>query len=194
MSLPPRLAFFGGTFDPIHLGHLEIARKAQFALQLDQVIFLPCRQSPHKTDIPGASDQERLEMIKIAIQDIHWAHVSDFELKKPPPSYTWETLREFKNTFRDDSRLFLILGLDQWNSLPRWKHPERFAEDVEFIVIGRDGHPESHPDYRAHFIEGDHPASSSQIREDISSAIPPRWLPKKIRTYLAQKGLYSNIA
>lgn len=194
MSLPPRLAFFGGTFDPIHLGHLEIARKAQFALQLDQVIFLPCRQSPHKTDTPSASDQERLEMIKIAIQDIHWAHVSDFELKKPPPSYTWETLREFKNTFRDDSRLFLILGLDQWNSLPRWKHPERLAEDVEFIVIGRDGHPDSRPDYRAHFIEGDHPASSSQIREDISSAISPRWLPKKIRTYLAQKGLYSNIA
>ena len=135
MSLPPRLAFFGGTFDPIHLGHLEIARKAQLALELDQVIFLPCRQSPHKTDSPGASDQERLEMIKIAIQDIPWAHVSDIELEKPPPSYTWETLREFKNTFRGDCRLFLILGLDQWNSLPRWKHPERLAEDVEFIVI-----------------------------------------------------------
>jgi len=194
MPPPPRLAIFGGTFDPIHEGHLEIASKAQRALQLDRVIFLPCRQSPHKTGTPGASDQERLEMIKIATRDLPWAKVCDYELTKPPPSYTWKTVRELKLTLPVNSRLFLILGLDQWHALPRWKYPERLAGDLEFIVVGRDGSPSPRAGYQAHFLAGNHPASSSQIREDLTKGVLPRWLPKKIRTYLTKKGLYSNIA
>lgn len=194
MFRPPRLALFGGTFDPIHLGHLEIATKAQAALQLDQVIFLPCRQSPHKSSTPGATDEDRAEMIQLATRNLPWARVSDYELSKPPPSYTWKTVRHLKSTFPKGTRLFLIVGLDQWSSLPKWAHPERLAKDVEFIVIGRNGFPEPRPGYRAHFLRGNHPASSSQIRTDLSTGKKPRWLPGKIRTYLAQKGLYSDIA
>ena len=83
MSAPFRIALFGGTFDPIHEGHLEIAEKAHTALSLDQVLFLPCRQSPHKKSGPLASEEDRLQMIKLATQELDWASVSDFELQPP---------------------------------------------------------------------------------------------------------------
>ncbi len=194
MSSPPRLAFFGGTFDPIHLGHLEIAREARAALQLDQVIFLPCRQSPHKTTKPGASDQERLEMIQMATRDLPWAKVSSHELEKPPPSYTSQTVQELRATLPINSRIFLILGLDQWESLPKWHQPERLARELEFIVIGRNGQATPRAGYRAHFLHGDHPASSSEIRADLAQGRQARWLPEKVRTFLTKKGLYSDIA
>ena len=194
MSRPSRVAIFGGTFDPIHLGHLEIANKARTALQLDRVIFLPCRQSPHKSSAPGASDEQRLEMIQLVSKDYPWAEVSDHELSQAPPSYTWESVRHFKSTLPESTRLFLILGLDQWTSLPTWAHPERIARDVELIVVGRNGTPSPREGYQAHFLPGNHPASSSEIRSALASGEDPKWLPGKIRTFLSENGLYSDIA
>lgn len=78
------IAFFGGTFDPIHEGHLDVARKAVDALKLDHVIFIPCRRSPHKSEAPGASDDARLQMLKLATAELPWAMVDDYELRKPP--------------------------------------------------------------------------------------------------------------
>ncbi|MDB4719225.1 adenylyltransferase/cytidyltransferase family protein, partial [Akkermansiaceae bacterium] len=77
MTLVPKIAFFGGTFDPIHQGHLEIAQKAVDKLGLERVIFFPCRRSPHKPDAPQAKDIDRLEMLKLAIENSPWAEVSD---------------------------------------------------------------------------------------------------------------------
>jgi len=190
-----RVAFFGGTFDPVHLGHLEIATKAKRALQLDELVFLPCKQSPHKDTRPTADDESRLRFLTLATQDLTWARVSDFELRSPPPSYTWKTLSTLIPAYHQKCRPFLLIGLDQWESLPRWAEPEMLAEMVEFIVVGRDGCPTPRPGYRAHFLRGDHPASSSAIRQALAEGASPEsqlWLPQKIRTDLASSGLYQK--
>jgi len=187
----PKIAFFGGTFDPIHEGHLELAQKALKNLKLDQVLFIPCRQSPHKTEEPGASDQERLEMLKLATNSLPWAKVEDYELEKPPPSYTWETIRHFKKQLAPNTQLYLLIGFDQWNALPRWSNIETLREEVEFIVGGRSQEPEPRENYKAHFISGNHPASSSQIRSDLKNGKIPLWLPDPVKDYLYKKDLYS---
>ena len=87
MTPPRRIALFGGTFDPIHLGHVEIARRAKDLLELDQVRFLPCHTSPHKQGVASAPAVDRLEMARLATQDLPWAVVDDFAV-----SYTHLTL------------------------------------------------------------------------------------------------------
>jgi len=191
MSSPLRIAFFGGTFDPVHEGHLELAQKAIHTLKLDRILFIPCRRSPHKTEEPGASDSERLDMLRLATASFSWAKIENYELKKPPPSYTWETVQHFKETLDPKTQLFLLIGFDQWNALPRWSNIETLAKLVEFIVVGRDQQPETREGYTAHFIEGNHPAASSQIRSDLKNGLAPRWLPPAVEDYLVKKDLYS---
>lgn len=188
--LPPRIAFFGGTFDPIHEGHLEIAEKALSILKLDQVIFIPCRRSPHKTNGPKVSDQDRFEMLNLATASLPWAQIEDYELKKAPPSYTSETVAYFKEKHPPQTQHFLLIGFDQWEALPRWKNPEFLTQNVEFIVVGRNQQASPRDGYTAHFIEGNHPASSSQIRKDLAATNPPQWLPESVRAYIHDKGLY----
>ena len=193
MNKVRKIAFFGGTFDPVHDGHLEIAQKAVDQLDLDRVIFIPCRRSPHKSDAPGAEDLDRFRMLELATEDFPWAEVSDFELQRPPPSFTWETVRHFKEIFEGSTRLFLLVGFDQWESLPRWKNVKTLAHDVEFIVVGRSRQPEPREGYRAHFIEGNHPASASEIRKDLKGSRKARWLHKNVSRYISEKDLYSSV-
>lgn len=188
-----KIAFFGGTFDPVHEGHLEIARKAVDQSGLDRVIFIPCRRSPHKSEAPGADDLDRLDMLKLATSNFPWAEVSDFELQKPPPSFSWETVRHFKEAFANSTRFFLLVGFDQWESLPRWKNIETLAKDVEFIVVGRSEHPRPRDGFRAHFIEGNHPASASEIRKDLSEGRKASWLHRDVARFIHEKDLYSPV-
>ena len=192
MADSQKIALFGGTFDPVHEGHLEIATKAVNRLGLDRVIFIPCRRSPHKTDLPGASDSDRLSMLELATAPLPWAVVEDYELQKPPPSFTWETVRHFTEELPPKTRLFLLIGFDQWKSLPNWKNIEALATDVEFIVVGRSQQARPREGYQAHFIEGNHPASASQIRENLALGKAPRWLSTQVSDYIAEKNLYSQ--
>jgi len=190
MAHPKRVALFGGTFDPVHEGHLEIATKAHRELKLDEVIFLPCKKSPHKTTGPVASDSARYRMLELATADLPWARVSDFELKRPLPNYTWATVEALQETSLKEARLFLLIGLDQWEALPRWSQPEKLAAALEFIVVGRDGEASPRAGYRAHFITGDHPASASAIRLRLGAGEKAHWLPQPVRPFISEKDLY----
>jgi len=186
-----KIGLFGGTFDPVHLGHLEIASRAVDALGLDEVRFLPCRLSPHKTGAaPPAGGGDRVAMLRLATRGLPWAVVDDFELRTPPPSYSVLTAGEMRRRF-PDARLFWILGRDQWEALPRWRNPARLAELVEFIVFARDGEPQPRPGWRMHRVAGDHPASATAIREAVARGqAPPDWLPAGVADYIAQHRLY----
>lgn len=190
MTRAPHLALFGGSFDPVHRGHLEIARRAVDALELDEVRFLPCRLSPHKLDHPPSPGDHRLAMLRLATAGLPWAVVDDFELRAPPPSYSSRTVREMRRR-HPGTRLFWIVGADQWRSLPTWREPETLAAELEFIVFARDGRPEPREGWRMHHIAGDHPASSSAIREAVRAGRDvSAWLPEGVGDYIRAHRLY----
>lgn len=187
-----RIALFGGTFDPIHLGHVEIARSARDLLGLDEVRFLPCHTSPHKAGVSSAPAEDRLEMVRLATRGLPWAEVDDFDLVRPGPAYSFETAEEMAR--RDPgARLFWLMGADQWRALPRWKEPDRLAERVEFIVFARDGVPAPHPGWRMHFLAGTHPASATAIRDSLSTGGGRQpWLAAAVEDYLRGRHLYGT--
>jgi nicotinate-nucleotide adenylyltransferase len=180
MPTPARLALFGGTFDPIHGGHLAIAAEARRAARLDRVIFLPARQSPHKSDQRiRATDAERLEMLRLATRGLDWAEVSDWEIRQAPPSYSWKTALHFRAA-HPGSRLFWILGADQWTVITQWAEPEVLRETLEFLVFPRPPLPPPAPrtGWRARFLETIHPASATAIRSALADGNPaPSHLP-----------------
>ncbi|MGJ8724554.1 MAG: nicotinate (nicotinamide) nucleotide adenylyltransferase [Roseibacillus sp.] len=191
-----RIALFGGTFDPVHEGHIEVARNAVETLGLSRVVFLPCRQSPHKAVAAGASEEERLEMLKLATKDLAWAEVSDWEYHQPVPSFSWRTAEAFQERFIH-SQLYWLMGWDQWKVLPSWNRSDYLGELVDFIVHARDGDGNGeellkHPGTRVDFVTGDHPASSSEIRRCLSKGegIPELWLHPEVEKLLCRSGLY----
>ena len=192
MNPPRRIALFGGTFDPIHLGHVEIARRARELLDLDEVRFLPCHTSPHKTGMTSAPAADRLEMVRIATRGLPWATLDDFDLVRPGPAYSFETAEEMARRF-PGAGLFWLMGADQWRALPRWKEPERLAERVEFIVFARDGAPEPHPEWHMHCLAGSHPASATAIRNSLAAEGPRhRWLDPAVADYIRSRRLYGT--
>ena len=191
MNNPPRkIGIFGGTFDPVHLGHLHLANLAREALGLDEVRFLPCQISPHKTGTAVSGPEDRCEMLRRATSNIPWAVVDDYEILQPGPSYSYLTAQAMAARF-PTARLFWIMGGDQWQSLPRWKNPEQLAELVEFIVLARGETPQPRDGYRLHVVAGGHPASATEIRQAVSDGAPTHpWLAPDVCEWIAGRGLY----
>ncbi len=186
MGDPKRLALIGGTFDPVHGGHIGIARAAQETLDLDQVRFLPCRQSPHKQDRASSASTHRLAMLRLATQGLSWAKVDAFELHQDLPSYSWRTAEAFRQRY-PHSKLYWIMGTDQWQALERWANWERLAELVHFIVFQRGEFPRARNNIEATFIEGQFDISATEIREgdrDSSLSLP------SVDRYIRDHGLY----
>jgi len=190
MPDPAKIALFGGTFDPVHLGHMHLASLARDALALDEVRFIPCWISPHKSNAPHASGTERLEMLRLATSELPWAVADPCELHHEGPSFSFETARQ-SATAMPGARLFWIMGGDQWASLPHWRHPEILASLVEFIVLARGGdRPEPRPGHVLHVVRGEHPASATAIRGAIHAGAPPRWLDPQVAAFIARRRLY----
>ena len=189
MEFPRRVALFGGTFDPVHEGHVAIADRARRDMHLDRVIFIPCRQSPHKQDRAIAGENERIEMLELSLADEPWALASEIEMYLPPPSYSWITAEAMSEIY-PQSRLFWLMGADQWSAIQTWSRPDKLADLVEFIVHDREGKPRPQPGFRAHFIEGSHPASASEIRLRAATSLPEEWLHSDVGAYIRARGLY----
>ena len=189
MNYPRRVALFGGTFDPVHRGHVLVAETARKELDLDLVVFIPCRQSPHKEDGTLATEDERIEMLELALEGRPWASVSEIEIQLPPPSFSWITAEAMLEIY-PKSRLFWLMGSDQWSVIQTWTRPDYLADLVEFIVHDREGGAAPQPGFRAHFIAGAHPASASAIRAQAADALPSEWLDPKVEHYIRSRGLY----
>jgi nicotinate-nucleotide adenylyltransferase len=187
-----RIALFGGTFDPVHLGHVHLAETAKKAFGLDEVRFIPCRISPHKAGTLPTSPLDRLEMLRLATRDLPWAVVDDFETKREGPSFSWRTAEAMKAGF-PDARLFWIMGTDQWDALPQWARPEKLAACVEFIVFSRGRPPAPREGYVLHALEGGHPASATAIREEFGAGETlHHWLHPDVSRWIAEHSLYQQ--
>jgi nicotinate-nucleotide adenylyltransferase len=141
-----RIGLFGGTFNPIHRGHLWAASEVIKRFNLDRIFLIPAALPPHKTPGLVAKADDRLEMINLAIADLFGLTVSDVELNRPGPSYTIDTIRHFKHTLAKDARIYLIMGLDAFLEIHTWKSHQDLLEQIAFIVIARPA--EDYPDAR----------------------------------------------
>jgi nicotinate-nucleotide adenylyltransferase len=131
------IGIFGGTFDPVHVGHLAIANAALDELRLDGVYFVPARRSPLKADSPVASAQDRLAMLTAAVRDEPRFHVSSVELDREGPSFTVDTLESLNG----QGKLFLILGSDAYADFERWREPARIKSLATIVLASRPGVP-----------------------------------------------------
>jgi nicotinate-nucleotide adenylyltransferase len=133
-----RIGIFGGTFDPVHLGHLSIARDAQAFAQLDEVLFVPNVASPFKLDARPAEAEHRVEMLRLALADQPDFHLSELELERGGVSYSIDTVEALRA--EDPERaLFFIIGADSLVDLHRWRRPYELLEACTFIVLARPG-------------------------------------------------------
>ena len=132
-----RLGVFGGTFDPVHVGHLAIANAALDDLGLDRVVFVPAQRSPLKEDGPVASAADRVAMLEASIVGEPRFSVSRIEVDRDGPSFTVETLA----ALRAEGELFLILGSDAYSELARWREPDRIRSLATIAIAARPGAP-----------------------------------------------------
>jgi len=134
-----KIALFGGTFDPIHLGHTAIAAVAAEHIGAEKIIFIPTKRSPLKDSFPKASGDDRIKMITVAIADNDKFELSDCELKKPEPSYTLETVRQFQTDYGSDTLIFWLVGADSIDELPRWYGIVELMNECNLCVMFRAG-------------------------------------------------------
>ncbi len=182
-----KIALFGGSFDPIHLGHIKIARLAMEKTGLDEVIFIPSGKSPHKDSL-AASEHDRLLMTRLATEGIEGFSVSDFEIKKEGKSYSFETVKAFRKMYPDDE-LYFIMGDDQYKVFSSWYKSDELLTLCKFIVFTREGE-NIMPPFLGIRIE---PIliSSSEIRGKIKSGEAlDGLLPERVIDYISENKLY----
>jgi len=183
-----KIGVFGGTFDPVHVGHLAIAQAALDTAGLDQIVFVPARRSPLKEQSPVASEADRLAMLVLATKDEPRFSVSRVELDREGPSYTVDTLE----ALRPAGELYLILGSDALADLGKWRSPERIKALAKILVARRPGAPE--PDKASGARAFDAPCldiSARELRARASRGLSLRYLvPDEVWRHIAQSGLY----
>lgn len=205
-----KIGLFGGTFNPVHLGHLRVAEEVRESFYLNKIIFIPSGAHPlKKFDILDGI--HRLKMLELAIAENSNFELSDFELKQKEPSYTVNTLAYFKKVYKTDI-LFFIMGADAFCELRLWYKYEELLKMIDFIVMSRHGfnnletsdlieHIESdscfrikNSDKKAFFVSvTPFPISSTQIRQMIRSGRSIRYLvPKEVLKYIEENKLYKT--
>ncbi|RJP29027.1 MAG: nicotinate-nucleotide adenylyltransferase [Candidatus Omnitrophota bacterium] len=186
-----KLGILGGTFNPIHVGHLIMAEEIREKLSFDHVIFVPTFLPPHKDSSDIASAGDRYKMVKMAIEGNKYFSVSDIEIKRKGPSFTIDTLGELRKVY-PKAELFFITGSDLLNYLDEWKDLDEIIKMVKFIVATRPGYPlEKIPSYISKINIRAVDISAFEIRKSIREGKSFRYLvPDKVFRYILRKRLY----
>ena len=198
-----RRGLLGGTFDPPHVGHLQIAEEARRKLCLDEIVFIPAGHPWVKASMKVSPARHRLEMIRLATCDKPYFSVNDLEVKRPGPSYTWQTLQELKVHYPNDE-LYFILGWDNLTSLPSWHHPDRIVKGACLLAVPRVGTPR--PDLRqldaqvpglfartTILTEPEIDVSATAIRERVRLGQPINHLvTEPVADYICRNNLYKD--
>jgi len=200
-----RLGILGGTFNPIHKGHLALAKAARKKFLLDKVIFIPTGTPPHKPHVGIVDKKHRYKMVILATQNSPYFSVSRLEMDRPGVSYAVDTFRILQKKFGKKAKLFYIMGLDSINEILEWRQPLELFKLCEIIVGTRPGSklqtfkrllktpPLQAEAKKIHLLELKQAVSSSQIRlwlKDGKSV--RRFLPKVVTDYISQSHLYQG--
>jgi nicotinate-nucleotide adenylyltransferase len=188
-----RICLFGGTFDPIHEAHLRIAEEALNRFKLDEVVFVPAGQPPHKDAAGVTPYEDRVRMVEIARASHPGFSVSRLEEGKGP-SYTVITLRRRRNQLSPEDRLFFLIGADAFAELETWKDWQDVVKLTEFIVVSRPGGDYHIPNHaRVHRLDSlALPVSSSTIRARLATGEPTPEVPTEVRRFIEERGLYGS--
>ena len=182
-----RVGIFGGTFDPIHHGHLILGREAIEALRLDRLLFIPAAASPHKLDREPAPPEVRLEMLRAALEDEPGFQLDEMELQRPPPSYAIDTV-ELLRFRQPTAEFFYLIGEDNVASLQTWHRFDDLARLVQFVVLDRGGVKVEHPysSIRRHLD-----ISATDIRKRVATGHSIRYLvPPAVEKIIRDRQLY----
>jgi len=197
-----RVGVFGGTFDPIHIGHLAAAQEAAETLRLDRVFFVPNGRPPHKQSLAVSEVADRVAMMTRAIADNPLFALSLIEVERPGMSYLLDTLRQFRNELQTGTEIYCLVGCDALRDLHSWHLPEQLLAEFQLVVLDRPSAQtvdwasvEQHfPDIHRQ-IQMVHVAqlqiSSEEIRARMAEARSIRYyVPDSVYTYIQQRGLY----
>ena len=197
-----RIGILGGTFDPIHLGHLLIAEESRISLGLDQMLFVPAGRPWLKEGQPLTDARHRVRMVELAIASNPHFQVCRNEVDRPGLTYTVDTLEELRSELPAGTELYFILGLDAFETFHRWKEPERILELCRLVVVSRPGYADEERDqllarYRQH---GDRICllpvhsvdfSATEIRRRAAAGISFRYqVHEAVEAYILEQGLY----
>ncbi|HEX78009.1 MAG TPA: nicotinate-nucleotide adenylyltransferase [Dehalococcoidia bacterium] len=196
-----QIGVLGGTFDPVHYGHLAIAEEARVQLGLDEVLFVPADKPYFKLDWKITPARHRLAMLRLAIQDNPYFKVSTIETDRPGVSYTVDTLQELRHQYGGEVEIYFILGWDAVDDFPNWHEPGRIVELAHLVAAARPGY---HPDFSG--LEAAIPqaagqiiplelpvlgVSSTEIRRRVRQGQSIRYLvPEAVERYIKEKRLY----
>ncbi|MCS7231062.1 MAG: nicotinate (nicotinamide) nucleotide adenylyltransferase [Elusimicrobiota bacterium] len=192
-----KIILFGGTFDPIHIGHLVLAETAFEFIKAKKVIFIPCYKPPHKIDFQLSDWRHRVNMIKLSTKGVKYFEISLFEIENEGISYTYITVDYFSKKYKD-SDLYFLIGYDSLLSLPTWENWRYIVEKVYFLVGDRNIEKKAEGElpevilkksifFKSPIIE----VSSTMIREKIKSKLSIKYLvPSSVENYIIKKKLY----
>ncbi|MEM5817277.1 MAG: nicotinate-nucleotide adenylyltransferase [Desulfitobacterium hafniense] len=199
---PKRIGIMGGTFDPLHYGHLVAAEMARHEFALEKVIFIPTGNPPHKVGRRVTSPGDRYEMVKRAVQDNSFFEVSDLEIQRKGYSYTVDTLKELHELY-PQHELYFITGADAFREIFTWREVQSVLSLSHFIGASRPGFDphefleelkRDYPEFLPHMHLFDVPAlaiSSTDIRSRVKEGKPIRYLlPESVRLYIEEADLY----
>jgi nicotinate-nucleotide adenylyltransferase len=200
-----RIGIMGGTFNPVHKGHIAIAEAAFKNYLLDKIIFVPSGHPPHKTTEYIAGQEDRFKMVKMAIAGKRNYRISRVEIDRPGYSYAIDTFNELKKSYKSNALLYYIMGMDSINEILTWKKPLELFKICQFIVATRKGArirtlkrllkfpPIKLHAGQVHIMEVKENVSSTKIRESIKKGrIPSKLLDRKVAAYIKKHKLYAN--
>ena len=184
-----KIGIYGGTFDPIHHGHLILAREAREMLGLDEVVFVLAAQSPHKTNLSPADAAARWEMLTAAIQGEDGFFASRLEIDRPPPSYTIDTIEELRSA-RPETEFYFLIGEDNLPQLSSWHRFDDLRALVQFVVLDRSG---ATPEERYPVVRRKIDISATTIRNRVASGQSIRYLvPETVEKIIRRENLYQG--
>ena len=188
-----RIGILGGTFNPIHIGHLMLAEEAIYKLKLDKVIFVPSFIPPHKAIEDKIKPADRLSMVKLAVKDNPAFEVSTYEMDLKAKSYSVDTLKEFRRVYGNDAQLYFITGSDALKDLFSWKDVNEIFKVSKFIIANRPGYPVTDvPKEVETVVITPLEVSSQDIRKRLKDGRSIRYLvPDAVRQYILKRRLYS---
>jgi len=198
-----KLGVLGGTFDPIHNGHLAIADEVRSRLGLSRVLFVPAGQPWLKLERPISAAEHRVEMVRLAIAERPYCQLSTMEIERGGPSYTLDTLMELRHELGAGDELFFIVGWDSLNDLPRWREPAAIIQLCTLVAVPRPGYPRPDLESLEKLIPGlslrvillDKPRvdiSATEIRRRVAQGLPISHLvPEAVARYIKEHRLYS---